>query len=387
MIAIDWTVAQRVGDLVAGSPGPGDALTESIQPMVQDFTQRVSEYTGLDISEALPALEMVDRSEWIAANLNSTRPVMELMSRRLGTEASSKDRDLRSVQWGQSLGASLMRGRGEVDPLARRWSQGLALATRSVLPLVTGAEIGGLLGALSRRVAGQYDVALLDPSAPARLILVAPNLVQMAETLKVNKKELISWVTIHELTHAIQFSGVRWLREHMARSLTDLIEGMAEGVLERSSRFGFANLQAAAGRLRERDFFRLMLGEELWPVVDRIQATMTLIEGHAEHVMDAVGADILPSLPTMRKAMDERRETSGLTWRLFIRATGLRMKMNQYANGRRFCDAVVNERGPQALTRAWSDPATLPTSAEIKSPELWLARIYGQGAGVQAQVR
>lgn len=380
MIAIDWTVAQRVGDLVAGSPSPADTLAESVQPMVQDFAQRVSEYTGLDVSESLPALEMVDRSEWIAANLNSsTRPVMELMSRRLGTEGSAKDRDSRSVRWGQSLGASLMRGRVEVDPTGR-WSHGLALAKRSVLPLVTGAEIGGLLGTLSRRVAGQYDVALLDPSAPPRLILVAPNLVQMAEALNIDRKELVSWVTIHELTHAIQFSGVRWLREHMARSLTDLIEGMAQGVLERSARFGFTSLQAATGRLRERDFFRLMLGEELWPVVDRIQATMTLIEGHAEHVMDAVGEDILPSLPNMRKAMDERRTTSGLTWRLFMRAIGLRMKMNQYANGRKFCDAVVKERGPQALTRAWSDPATLPTSSEIKSPKLWLARIYGPGS-------
>jgi putative hydrolase len=378
MIAIDWTVAQRVGDLVAGSPGPGDALAESVQPMVQDFTQRVSEYTGLNVSEALPALEMVDRSEWIMANLNSsTRPVMELMSRHLGTEAGQKDRDSRSVRWGQNLGASLMRRRSDLDPSIVRWGQSLTLAKRSVLPLVTGAEVGGLLGALSRRVAGQYDVALLDPLAPPRLILVAPNLVQMAEALNVDKNELVSWVTIHELTHAIQFSGVRWLREHMAQSLTDLIEGMAEGILERSARFGFANLRAAAGRFRERDFFRLMLGEELWPVVDRIQATMTLIEGHAEHVMDAVGEDILPSLPTMRKAMDERRETSGLTWRLFIRAIGLRMKMNQYANGRKFCDAVVKECGPQALTHAWSDPATLPTSAEIKSPGLWLARVYG----------
>jgi coenzyme F420 biosynthesis associated uncharacterized protein len=323
---------------------------------------------------------MVDRSEWIAANLRSTRPVMELMSLRLDTQLKDpKSRDSRSIRWGQNLGASLMRTRRGPDPSTVRWGQGLTLAKHSVLPLLTGAEIGGFLGVLSHRVAGQYDVALLDPSVPPRLILVAPNLTQMADAMNVDRKEFVSWVTIHELTHAIQFSGVHWLREHMARSLTDLVEGVAEGIFKRSARLGLGNLWAAAGRLRERDFFRLMLGEELWPLFDRMQATMTLIEGHAEHVMDAVGADILSSLPTMRQAMNDRRETSGLTWRVFLRAMGFKMKMNQYANGRKFCDAVVKERGPQALTRAWSDPATLPTSTEIKSPGLWLARIYGQG--------
>lgn len=376
MTAIDWTVAQRVGDIVAGSSSHGEPLAESVQPMVLDFAERVSEYTGLNASETLPVLEMVDRSEWIAANLRSTRPVMELMSSRLDTHLS---RDSRSVRWGQSMGASLMRARRGPDLSAMRWGHGLTLAKRSVLPLLTGAEIGGFLGVLSHRVAGQYDVALLDPSAPPRLILVAPNLTQMADAMKVDRKQFVSWVAIHELTHAIQFSGVHWLREYMARSLTNLVEGLAEGILKRSARLGLGNLQVAAERLRERDFLRLMLGEELWPLFDRMQATMTLIEGHAEHVMDAVGTDILSSLPTMRHAMNERRETTGLTWRVFLRAMGFKMKMNQYANGRKFCDAVVKERGPQALTDAWSDPATLPTSTEIKSPGLWLARIYGQG--------
>ena len=387
MIAIDWAMAQRVGDIVAGSTPRDDLSAESLQPLAVDFAQRVSAYTGLESSEALPAVEMVDRSEWIATNLRTTRPIMELMNSQLEIQLKSqKSRDSRSVRWGQSLGASLTRAQRGLGSQTSAWNWGLALATRSVAPLMTGAQIGGVLGTLSRRVAGQYDVALLDSSAPPRLILVAPNLVGMAKALKVDRKELVSWVTIHELTHAIQFSGVSWLHEHMEKSLKAFIEGMTDSIAAQTARLGFSNLQAMAGRLRERDFLRLMLGEELWPVVDRIQATMTMIEGHAEHVMDAVGAEVLSSLPNMRKAMDERRETPSIGWRVFSRMLGFEAKMAQYIKGREFCDAVVKERGPDALARAWRDPTTLPTSTEIAAPDLWLTRIYGQGSEVQPQL-
>jgi putative hydrolase len=101
---------------------------------------------------------------------------------------------------------------------------------------------------------------------------------------------------------------------------------------------------------------------------------MSLIEGHAEHTMDAVGAEVLPSLPALRRAMNRRRESRGLPWRVLEKLLGLEMKLRQYEVGRRFCDAVVAQGGPQALARVWTGPEQLPSTQELQEPALWLAR-------------
>jgi putative hydrolase len=127
-------------------------------------------------------------------------------------------------------------------------------------------------------------------------------------------------------------------------------------------------------RARKGELLRLTLGEDRWRLVERMQAAMSLIEGHAEHTMDAIGAEVLPSLPRLRAAMNRRRESRGLPWRVLERLLGLELKLRQYEVGRRFCDAVVAEAGPQALARAWSGPDKLPTAAELDAPSQWLAR-------------
>ena len=121
---------------------------------------------------------------------------------------------------------------------------------------------------------------------------------------------------------------------------------------------------------------RLTLGDERWQLVERMQATMSLIEGHAEHTMDAVGAEVLPSLPRLRAALNRRRETRGLPWRVLERLLGLELKLKQYEIGKRFCDAVVQAEGPQALARVWSGPELLPSTAELETPRLWLDRTH-----------
>ena len=119
---------------------------------------------------------------------------------------------------------------------------------------------------------------------------------------------------------------------------------------------------------------RLTLGEDRWQLVERMQAVMSLIEGHAEHTMDAVGAEVLPSLPSLRAAMNRRRRDRGLVWRVLERLLGLELKLRQYEVGRRFCDAVVDEGGPVALARAWRGPEALPSTSELQAPARWLAR-------------
>ncbi|MGO9488551.1 MAG: zinc-dependent metalloprotease, partial [Solirubrobacteraceae bacterium] len=351
---IDWSAAQRIGELIAGLGGPGDQYNgvraDSVEPLALDFANRVSAYSRLEIRSQLPALELVDRPAWIAANLQSMRPMLAPLTDRLGEDRGPLSGPLRSVSG-----------------------------------MMLGAQVGALTGMLSQRVLGQYDLALLDGSVAPRLLLLAPNLAQAARSLGVVRDELVLWVTIHEITHAVQFSGAPWLREHIGGMLKELIDGLqisigggtdGDGEQDGNARRGWHNLSLPdAGALRgmvERartgELLRLTLGEDRWQLVERMQAAMSLIEGHAEHTMDVIGADVLPSLPRLRAAMNHRRENRGLPWRVLERLLGLELKMRQYEMGRRFCDAVVDAGGPQALALAWTGPDALPSTAELEQP-------------------
>ena len=361
--AIDWGIAQRIGERIGGSPPSGGVSTAPLEPLAHDFARRVSAYSGLQVPAELPALEAVDRPAWIAANLRSMRPLLGPLTERMG------------------------EGTGPLSgPL------------RSMSGVLLGAQIGALTGVLSQRVLGQYDLALLDSSVPPRLLLLAPNLAQAASNLGVDREELVLWVTIHEITHAVQFSSVSWLRGHLGGILKELIDGLQVTLLGRppgaDSDSGEDGGEPAAATARDRrpklpdpaqlrellerarhgELLRLTLGEDRWQLVERMQAAMSLIEGHAEHTMDAIGAEVLPSLPRLRAAMNRRREARGLPWRVLERLLGLELKLRQYEVGRQFCDAVVDQGGPQALARAWEGPESLPSSAELLAPAEWLQR-------------
>lgn len=342
MDAIDWTAAQRVGEMVAGSPPFGGVRAASVEPLAYEFAARVGAYSGLAIPGELPPLELVDRPGWIAANLRTMRPMLAPLTAQLDTGAGLLGRPFRSASG-----------------------------------LLLGAQVGALTGLLSQRVLGQYDLALLDANVRPRLLLLAPNLAQAARNLGVDRDELVLWVSIHEITHAVQFSGAPWLREHLGGMLRTLIDGLQVTISTgRTPKLPDpAQLRGLVERARRGELLRMTLGEDRWSLVERMQSTMSLIEGHAEHTMDAVGADFLPSLPRLRAALNRRRESRGLPWRALERLLGLELKMRQYETGRRFCDAVVAAGGPQALARAWRGPETLPSTAELGEPSLWLARV------------
>jgi coenzyme F420 biosynthesis associated uncharacterized protein len=360
---IDWGAAQRIGELLAGVGGT-EAIQErrpplradSIEPRAHDFAARVSAYSMLEIHGELPPLEFVDRPAWIAANLQTMRPLLAPLTERL-----NEPRGL--------LGGPM----------------------RSVSGLMLGAQVGALTGLLSQRVLGQYDLALLDATVTPRLLLLAPNLAQAARNLSVDREELVLWVTIHEITHAVQFSGAPWLREHIGGMLRELIDGLEMSVMggvgaadaQETGSGGLrlpklpdpAELRVMLERARSGELLRLTLGEDRWQLVEQMQAAMSLIEGHAEHTMDAVGAEVLPSLPRLRAAMNRRRSNTGLPWRVLERLLGLELKMRQYEVGRRFCDAVVDAGGPEGLALAWRGPESLPRMAELEQPDAWLARV------------
>ena len=347
----------------------------SVEPLAHDFARRVSDYSGLQLPAELPALETVDRPGWIAANLKSMRPVLEMLTERID------------------------------EPSAGPLSGPL----RSASGFLLGAQVGALTGVLSQRVLGQYDLALLDDRVPPRLLLLAPNMALMARNLAVDRDELVLWVTIHEITHAVQFSGAPWLRDHLGGLLRELIGGLQVTITGRASQLHAEDAAAGNGggapgngahgpkdgaeeggwwpklpdpgelrelveRARRGELLRLTLGEDRWLLVERIQAVMSLIEGHAEHTMDAIGAEVLPSLPRLRAALNRRREVRSLPWRVLERLLGLEMKLRQYEVGRSFCDAVVSDGGPELLARVWTGPEALPSAEELQAPEQWIAR-------------
>lgn len=386
--AIDWDTAQRVGELIAGSPPYGGVPSRSVQPLAHDFARRVCAYTGLEVPAELPPLEMVDRPSWIAANLQTMRPLLDPLLEQLGGGGERDD------------GHAGERNGGGFGDL-------LSGSLRTASGHLFGAQLGAVTGMLSQRVLGQYDLSLLDSSVAPRLLLLAPNLAVAARNLGVDRDELIAWVAIHEITHAVQFSGAPWLRDYLGGMLRELLDGLRLGdrpsaadgqpstgedpsssstssspsswqlpdpraLLDRA-RDG--ELRVLVERVRRGELLRIGLGDERWQLVERMQSAMSLIEGHAEHTMDAVGAEVLPSLPRLRAAMTRRRESRGLPWRVLERLLGLELKLRQYEVGRRFCDAVVRAGGPETLAVAWRSPRELPTAEELAEPERWLERI------------
>lgn len=338
---IDWGLAERVAQLTGGGPGDTGPLGVDLPAIAADAAERVVDYTGLQPAGPLPEAEAVGRPAWRAANYAS---------------------------FDAMLGPLVAQAGNGLGPLR-------APAAAAAGALV-GAEAGALTGVLGRRVLGQVDVRLTDPQAPLRLLLVVPNLHDAARALGVDEPQLVRWVTVHEVTHAVQFTAVPWLRGHLGAMLGELLDiggpaGDGEpGGLPR------LDLGALAEGLRGGSLLSLVAGPERAELLGRIQGTMSLIEGHAEHVMDVAGAAVLPELPALRAALAARRAQNGGLgpWRLLERLLGMELKLRQYEEGKRFCDAVVARAGAATLHRAFATPEQLPSLAEIADPGSWIAR-------------
>ncbi len=337
---IDWALAQRIAGRVAGegsvTPLPGD-----LDAICIDARERVVAYSQMTPVAPMPSPESVSRAGWIAANLMSMRTMLDPVVDRLPVRGTA---------------TNPVRLAGEV---------------------VLTAEAGAVTGYLGRRVLGQYDLALLDPSVAPRLLFVAPNIGQAAGSLRADSNELLRWIAFHEVTHAVQFTSVPWLREHLGGMLRGLLEvldvEMTAGRLLRMPTT--ADARGVVDRVRTRSLIGLLAGPEQLATLERVQATMALVEGHAEHVMDAAGADALPSLARLRASIDHRRAHRPPVLRLVEKLLGMELKMRQYIVGKRFCDQVVAARGIEGLNVAWSAPELVPTMAELEQPRMWLARV------------
>jgi coenzyme F420 biosynthesis associated uncharacterized protein len=299
---------------------------------------------------------------------------------------------------------------------------------------VTGVEVGLLLSLLASRVLGQYETfapadrelpagaAVPGPGAPrrGRLLLVAPNIVHVERELDVDPHDFRLWVCLHEETHRTQFSAVPWLRDHIEGEIhaflaeTDvdpaaLFERLREAVQSATGRppgaFGAEEGSAAengasgedpgdgdgAGREgregREgRSIVELVQTPRQREVLGRLTAVMSLLEGHADFVMDGVGPAVVPSVAEIREKFQQRRSAGAGRLDLVLRRLlGLDAKLRQYRDGERFVRAVVEQTGIDGFNRVWTSPNTLPTKREIARPAEWVARVHGTGGGAEGE--
>jgi coenzyme F420 biosynthesis associated uncharacterized protein len=345
---IDWILAEKIAGYVAGT---GDAASPraDLPALAVVSERRVTAYTGLQPARALPPPEGIGRREWIATNIRAMRNLLDPIVQRAG------------------------EGLGPLRPAAK-------LAAGVVVTI----EVGVVLGYLAQRVLGQYELVLLDEAvdpSPPRLLFVLPNLGQAVQSFEAQEDEFMTWVALHEVTHAVQFSGVPWLHGHVAGLVRELLCS-AELRLDTEHKLRLPTadeVKRVAGALRSGDLISIFASSRERETLDRVQAVMAVIEGHAEHVMDMVAPDLLPSLPKLREALDRRRRTQSGLSRLLARLLGLELKLRQYEQGKFFCDAIVRAAGTVALRHVFSAPEALPTMAELAEPQAWLRRVGLEG--------
>jgi coenzyme F420 biosynthesis associated uncharacterized protein len=355
---INWDLAASTAARLAPA-GPamnnaaiGDAV-ESLRRLADASVEHVHEITGLEAARDLrdSTVLVVDRASWAKANTQSfavmLKPAMEKM---------------------------LENRRGTLSP-----------AAASVSGAITGSQLGAVLAFLSSKVLGQYDpfAALAEGStAPSggRLLLVAPNIVAVERELNVTPEDFRLWVCLHEQTHRVQFAAAPWLRHHMLEQIDELSEhllGNVDTLMERAT--------AAARSLKDRTgngntpgrgaILDLLQDPEEKAAISHLTAVMSLLEGHANVVMDAVDASIVPSVKTIRQRFNDRGKDRGVVEKFIRSLLGLDAKMRQYSDGARFVRAVVDVAGMEGFNRVWESADHLPTEPEIHDAKLWLERM------------
>jgi coenzyme F420 biosynthesis associated uncharacterized protein len=234
---------------------------------------------------------------------------------------------------------------------------------------ITGAEVGGLLGFMAGKVLGQFD-PFHEPHG--RLLLVAPNVVHIERELQANPQDFRLWVCLHEETHRVQFTAVPWMREHLFAQFTALAETVEP---QRFLDEGVQRIVEAVKSGQGGSVLDLLGSPEQKAILDRVTGVMSLLEGHADVVMDGVGPDVIPSVASIRAKFTERRKGVGTLDRLLRKLLGLEAKMAQYRDGAAFVRAVVDKVGMDGFNSVWATADNLPTLAEIHDPDSWVARV------------
>jgi coenzyme F420 biosynthesis associated uncharacterized protein len=365
---IDWDMAISTGVRFARQ-GPEVSLADAravvaeLRGLTAVVQQPVRELTGLASQGAIGPVAVVDRPGWIKANVGGFRVVLEPLAERLAERSN--------------VGPAAMSVFGAIGSRA------------------TGVQAGLVLAYLSSRVLGQYEL-FLPPgeggaptgngngsangaSAPGvgRLTLVAPNIVMIERELGVDPHDFRRWVCLHEETHRVQFTSVPWLRGYVQGMMTEFLLASdldAMAILDRMRSAATAVVGAVRGDESE-SLIEAMQTPAQRLLLDKLTAVMTLVEGHGDYVMDAVGPRVVPSVEDIREKFSQRRGSAGRFEQIFRRILGIDLKMKQYEQGSRFVSTVVAEAGMAGFNRVWTSPETLPTTTELANPSEWLERV------------
>lgn len=342
---VDWDLAGRVAEKAAGS-GPAAMPGLDLGAIGGRAERAVLAYTRLRVEEPIPAAEWVSRREWTALNLVSMRELVGPVEGRLASTLPAAGRDAMAAVVGRML----------------------------------AAEIGLLLGVASKRVLGQYDFSMAGADRQPRLVFVGESIEEAAGKLGGGRGEVLEWVALHEGTHAAHFAAAPWLRTHLGGLTEELLAGSSlhsspQELLNRARRVATSDPRQTLAALRESDPLTLLAAEASRATIAEVQATMAVIEGYAEHVMDAAAGDLGDVVPQLRAGIERRREARSPLVRLLAWLLGFEMKLRQYRDGKRFADGVVQRGGIDGLNRAWADAASLPSLDELHDPGGWIGRV------------
>ncbi|MCZ7415094.1 MULTISPECIES: zinc-dependent metalloprotease [unclassified Streptomyces] len=364
---VDWNLATATATrLVRQGPevsrDEARAVVAELRRHAKASEEHVRSFTGLEPRgpQADTPVLVVDRPGWIRANVAGFRELLVPLLKKMHERRAK-------APGGMVLGA--------------------------VGGKVAGVEVGMLLSFMASKVLGQYETFAPPtaelPGAPGggggRLLLVAPNIVHVERELDVPPHDFRLWVSLHEETHRTQFTAVPWLREHLEGEIhafmaeTDVDPStLLERLREVGQAFaGSRDEEEGAGRGGGRSIVDLVQTPAQREVLDRLTAVMSLLEGHADYVMDGVGPAVVPAVGEIREKFQKRRQAGAGRLDLVLRRLlGLDAKLRQYRDGARFVRTVVNQVGMDGLNKVWTSPNTLPTKSEIAEPADWIARVH-----------
>ncbi len=350
---IDWKLALATASRLSR---PGPELTDAeVADVVAELRQAaaraegpVREYTGLLATGALGApspILVVDRPRWVEANLATFRVLTDPIGRKLAESG--------------------------------RAPTGLS---KKVGEKLSGAQVGAVMSFVSSKVLGQFDPFWTGPAGEGgRLLLVAPNIVAAEQAMKVDPHDFRLWVCLHEETHRVQFTAVPWLREHLRSSIDELVSStdLDDQSLSRLLDQGVGEVLKAIRNDPDASLASVFQNDRQRELVDTMTGVMSLLEGHADVVMDGVGPQVVPSVAEIRRKFQRRRQGSGSIDRLVRKLLGLDAKARQYRDGAVFVRSVVDTVGLDGFNAVWADPAHLPSRAEILDPSAWVSRVHG----------
>jgi len=351
---VDWDLAARTAKRLVRS-GPEvtpDEAAQAVEELLQLSDEAESHVRGLTrltpLTTTVPAVRIVDRAGWIDTNVAGMSKLITPLAQRLVDNQESPSSALT-----------------------------VAIGSR-----VTGAQAGAVLSFVASRVLGQYELF----GSGGELLLVAPNIVETERKLGVDPRDFRLWVCLHEATHRLQFTAVPWLGGYLSDQIGAFVEATdtsAEALREQLREVVRSIAYAVRPGSSEDDagssegLLALIKSPEQRAILDKMTALMSLVEGHAEYVMDEVGPDVVPSVAAIRKRFNQRRKGRGPLDRILRRLLGLEAKMQQYAQGRHFVSGVVDEVGIDGFNAVWAGPHALPTIEELVDPAAWVARVHG----------